>query len=96
LVNPETNRNLELDCYNDELKIGLEYNGAQHYVYPNAFHKSEKEFISQVRRDEYKHRQCDKRGVYLITVPYDVTVKQMEAYIRERLPDKTVCADHRY
>ena len=31
LKNYETGYNLELDCYNDELKVALEYNGEQHY-----------------------------------------------------------------
>src|SRR5205823_8856314 len=30
LINPETGEGLELDCYNDELKIAVEYNGEQH------------------------------------------------------------------
>ena len=72
LKNPETGRNLELDCYNEELKLALEYNGKQHYVYPNAFHKSKQDFMQQLRRDRYKKLRCDQEGVFLITVPYNV------------------------
>jgi hypothetical protein len=31
-----TGRNLEIDCYNEELGICVEYDGQQHASYPNA------------------------------------------------------------
>lgn len=86
LKNPETKRNLEIDCYNDECKIGIEYSGIQHYVYPNGFHRTKEEFINQIRRDKYKVEQCDKNGVYLITVPYTVPHNKIKEYIIEKLP----------
>lgn len=87
LRNPETGCNLELDGYNDELKIGIECNGAQHYRYPNRFHRTQEEFFAQVRRDQYKVDACDAHGVYLITVPYDVPAEYTEAYIRYYTPE---------
>lgn len=84
LRNPETGRNLELDCYNEDLELAVEYNGKQHYEYPNSFHKSKHEFIKQVRRDRYKMKMCDKNGVFLIVVPY--YVKNIESYIIEKIP----------
>lgn len=87
LKNPETGRNLELDCYNAQLKIGLEYSGKQHYVYPNIFHKSYNEFIEQIRRDQYKVSVCDNAGIYLITVPYNVPYEQIADYVRYYTPE---------
>lgn len=89
LKNPESGRNLELDLYNDDLKLAVEYSGAAHYTFPNGFHKTYDEFISQVRRDEYKLQMCDKNGVYLITVPYTVplNVDAIKNYIHQRLPE---------
>lgn len=87
LRNPETGCNLEIDCYNDELKLGVEYNGVQHYIYPNKFHRTKEEFIAQVRRDQYKVEACEQAGIYLITVPYNVEHHKIEEYIRSQLPE---------
>lgn len=87
LRNPETGRKLELDCYNDELKIAVEYNGEQHYNWPNGFNQSYEEFINQVRRDEAKITLCDKNGVYLIVVPYTVPHNEISEFIISRLPE---------
>lgn len=81
LKNPETGRNLELDCYNKDLKIALEYNGIQHYVYPNYTGQTYEEFVSQVRRDIFKIDRCDQNGIYVITVPYNVPDYKIKMYI---------------
>lgn len=87
LKNPETGRNLELDLYNDDLKLAIEYNGQSHYVFPNNFHKTEEEFINQVRRDQFKLEMCDKNGIYLITVPYHIPLEyeSIKNYILQHL-----------
>jgi hypothetical protein len=85
LRNPETGRLLELDGYNDELKIGFEYNGRQHYEWPNYTNQTSDEFIQQRRRDIYKRKQCDVHGVYLITIPHTVT--NIKTFILDNLPD---------
>jgi hypothetical protein len=70
LRNPETGKFLEIDCYDPEYRIAVEYNGIQHYVFPSAFHKSEKEFHDQLYRDRLKKKLCEENDVYLIPVPY--------------------------
>ena len=84
LKNPKTNKNLEIDIYNDKLGIGIEYQGYQHTKYPNKFHKTKQEFINQVNRDEFKLRKCNELGVYLIRV-YD-DCKNIEKFIYENAP----------
>nr|QBK84534.1 MAG: restriction endonuclease [Pithovirus LCDPAC01] len=81
LRNPRTKRKLELDAYNNSLKIAGEYNGMQHYVYPNFFHKTYSSFKSQVERDLIKEKICRKNRVYLIRVPYTVSCTVMQDYI---------------
>ena len=46
--------NLEIDCYNDELKLGCEYNGRQHYKFTPFFHKNYEAFNNQKYRDYIK------------------------------------------
>jgi len=94
LKNPETDRNLELDCYNQELGIAVEYNGEQHYKYPNRFHKSYQEFLNQVRRDRVKVDLCDANNVYLITVPYNVPLNLIPDYINYYLPENVASRLH--
>ncbi len=81
LYNPETGQNLELDGYNEELAIAFEYNGKQHYEYPNAFHKSEEEFKNQVRRDIFKKKICKDLGITLISIPYHIDTNDLYDYI---------------
>lgn len=85
LVNPETKRRLELDCYNQDLNLGVEYGGKQHYVFPNVFHRTREAFDAQLRRDRYKVEQCRDRGVCLIVVPYTIPLDQIEAFLRNEL-----------
>lgn len=87
LRNPETGKLLELDCYNADLKIAVEYNGEQHYKWPNFTNQSYQQFINQVRRDKLKFDICDKNGVYLITVPYIVSYDRILSYIMSLLPE---------
>lgn len=70
LKNPKTNRNLELDLYCEELKLAIEYNGAQHYHFTPHYHRSENDFKDQQRRDRLKKKLCLKNGVKLIVVPF--------------------------
>ena len=87
LKNPETKRNLELDCYNEELKIAVEYNGIQHYKWPNFTNQKVEDFVKQIRRDKFKVDMCDANGVYLITVPYNIPDKKIKSYIEYYLPE---------
>lgn len=87
LINPETGARLELDCYNDELKIAVEYNGEQHYKWPNFLNQTYEQFINQVRRDSFKMDICDRNNVYLIVVPYNVPHDMIPAFIMSHLPE---------
>jgi len=90
LRNPETGYPLEIDCYNDELKLGLECNGEQHYVWPNFTGQTLDQFKAQVRRDIFKVDRCDQNGVYLITIPYSVPNYMLKDYIKYYSPEEVI------
>lgn len=83
----DTGRPLELDCYNEDLQLAVEYNGEQHYKWPNFTNQSYEEFLAQLGRDQLKVKLCDRNGVYLITVPYNIPYENIPAYITSHLPE---------
>lgn len=88
LLNPLTNRTMQLDGYNEELRLAFEYQGEQHYRHVNYFHKYEEQFLDILRRDQLKLRLCFQHDVELIIIPYNVgtSVTDLERYIRAKLP----------
>lgn len=86
LKNPNTGRNLELDCYNEDLKLAVEYNGPTHYKYPNFTGQTKEQFLSQLQRDKFKIKRCEEMGIYLIIVPYTVPHNKIKEYIIKKLP----------
>jgi hypothetical protein len=76
--------NLELDCYNDELKLAVEYNGEQHYNYIPFFHRNKEAFYNQKYRDEMKRNRCKELGITLIEVPY-TEKNRIREYLKEKL-----------
>ena len=75
--------NLELDCFNPEMKLALEYNGIQHYKFIPYFHRTKETFYNQKYRDEIKRYKCKENGIDLIEVPHDV--KDIENFIEKEL-----------
>lgn len=85
MKNPTTRQNLEIDCYNHSLRIALEYHGEQHYRYPNHFHKSESEFLYQVKKDRFKRKLLPMNNIYYIEVPYTINLEDIEEFIKKKL-----------
>ena len=79
LKNPKTGRNLELDCYYEKkingklIKIGVEYQGGQHYYYVPRFHKNGQNDLEYSKeKDKIKKELCAKNGIILICIPFIV------------------------
>lgn len=79
------NFNLELDCFNPEYKLAVEYNGIQHYKFTPYFHKSNEHFLNQKYRDFMKRTLCKQAGITLIEVPYTIKHDKIYNFLRLEL-----------
>jgi len=85
LRNDVTGYNLEIDLYNNDLKLGVEVQGDQHYKFTPFFHRNKETFLNQRYRDEMKKQKCMKEGITLIEIPYSVGEKRLKQYIINQL-----------
>lgn len=79
---------LQLDRYYPKLKIAFEFNGQQHYKYNPYMHQSVQAFEYLQKCDEKKARECEKRGVTLISIKYTKTITK--EYLLKRLEQNGV------
>jgi hypothetical protein len=86
LNNPVTGgNNLELDCFNEQLKLAVEYDGEQHAKFIPFFHKNKETFYNQKYRDYMKIQLCKDNGITLIKVPHTVKTEDIEKYLIQKL-----------
>jgi len=52
---PKFLEGLELDGYCEELKMAFEYDGEQHFKYPNWFHNKSQEAFEKLQADDTKN-----------------------------------------
>lgn len=62
---------LELDIYIPSLKLAFEYQGYQHFIYPNRFHKTKEQFETLQWRDQRKQQLCEDNQIILIIIKCD-------------------------
>ncbi|NVM31563.1 MAG: hypothetical protein HWN65_22185 [Candidatus Helarchaeota archaeon] len=79
---------MELDGYNQELKLAFEYQGRQHYELVPYFHKSIEELERMKANDKKKLYLCEKNGVTLIIIPYTIRSREMLDYIIKMCKEK--------
>jgi len=72
-------QNLFVDIYIPEYKLCIEYQGQQHYFYPNRFHKTYEDFLDQRRRDKIKRELLKKHGYRYLAWRYSepLTIKHV-------------------
>jgi hypothetical protein len=85
--------NLEIDCYNEELKLCIEYNGKQHYEFVPFFHKSTADFEKIKNSDKIKEEKCIKKGLIFIKIPYTVKTENICKYIAEKCKENKIEID---
>lgn len=71
-------KGLHLDGYNDDIKLAIEYQGIQHYSYPNYYHRDISEFNKQLYNDRAKVRRCKRNSVKLLVIPHTLSYKNYE------------------
>lgn len=83
-VRPKWLQKLELDCYNEELKLALEYNGKQHYEVVPWFGGTLKE---QQERDKRTIKLCQENEITILVIPYTVKYKNLYSYVLKKCPN---------
>ena len=78
---PDFMERLELDGYNEELKIAFEYNGRQHYEFVKGWHKKDEDLLNQIARDDLKKDLCIQHDIKLYIIPYTVPFEELENFI---------------
>lgn len=81
LKNIKTGYPMELDMYNEELKLAIEYNGPQHYQIIRPFTNTMEEVQELREKDILKSQLCRDHGVRLITIPYTVPRSKFAEYL---------------
>lgn len=61
---------LRYDFYIPSESLLVEFNGLQHYRFPNLFHKNYHDFLVQKHHDWLKRRYAEKHGIRLLIIPY--------------------------
>jgi hypothetical protein len=81
------NSKLELDGFNEELKLAFEHQGVQHYK-AGVFGMPEEEFQKIKYRDSVKEKLCLEHGVKLLIIPQlekFIKIKDIKSFLKNEL-----------
>jgi len=78
-----TLKGLELDFNLPELRLGIEYDGEQHFDRKVCEEVFKSDFDAQVRRDREKDKRCRRKKIKLIRIKYDEPLTK--THIRKKL-----------
>jgi hypothetical protein len=81
----ESGSRLELDGFNEETNIAFEYNGIQHYQFNKRFHNGANNLEKRIADDTQKQNLCEKNGVFLIIVKYDIPKELIFQFVLSQL-----------
>jgi len=66
----DTGHNMYVDIVVPSRKLCVEYQGQQHYFFPNRFHKTYEDFMAQRKRDDIKRNLLKKHGFLYLSWKY--------------------------
>lgn len=93
IPNPYNKHSLELDGYNDELKLAFEYNGEQHYkkVDFNGHIMTNQKLKDTQNRDQIKVNYCKLNNIILIVIPYtaNTSINTLYEFIKQEYFNQT-------
>lgn len=84
LVNTRGNR-MELDGYCEELKIGFEHHGEQHYQQLAHFQRRDESLEQRKSDDQTKTRLCNEHGISLLEIPFSIHEDELPGWIYKNL-----------
>lgn len=79
-------RTLELDGYNDSIKVALEFSGPLHTKWSPQY-ESYKTYFERIVKDIVKIRLCKKNNVHLIVIDMSLPREHWRNYLLSRLYD---------
>lgn len=68
LRNSKTGLTLELDGYNESIKLAFEYQGAQHHSPDGFFIKNDQIYKKRKALDDFKRQKCLEKGIHLLII----------------------------
>lgn len=84
---------LELDLWDPENNVAIEYNGPQHYHFTEEHWTDFYDYAKYVKNSIAKEEICQRNGIELIVVPYCVPLEQLYDYIKSRFWDNRYIRD---
>lgn len=79
---------LEIDCYNENLKLGLEVDSKSHSIYDYTINKSYHDFCLLKKHDMIKDYLCKKNNITLLRIDYliyQVSIDNIKLYLYNEL-----------
>jgi len=80
----KSGRRLQLDGFNEELKIAFEHQGEQHFKKTTIYSKDDKSLHQRIKYDNIKRNRCKEKGITLIEVPEinkKIKVKELKEFL---------------
>jgi hypothetical protein len=79
---------MELDGYCEELKLAFEYQGVQHFIHNEFFHREAKDLEQRKLDDDLKARLCHEHGVHLIVIPYTLPLSDVPEHVHQIMQER--------